>query len=75
MSALDFMALSDTELADWHRAINPLWLEIQSELAKRRRALREAEDRAASGWPEYCNAEQQDQRDHDVGGASSDAFK
>jgi hypothetical protein len=44
-------------------------------LARRRRALREAEERAASGWPEYRNAEEFDRRDAEVGGASNDAFK
>jgi hypothetical protein len=44
-------------------------------LARRRRALREAEERAASGWPEYRNAEELDRRDAEVGGANDDAFK
>jgi hypothetical protein len=73
MIAPDFSAVSDANLTDWHRAVNPMWLAIQTELAKRRRALREAQDRARRGWPEYRKAEELDRQDAEVGGA--DAFK
>jgi hypothetical protein len=75
MIAPDFSAVSDADLADWHRAINPMWLAIQTELAKRRRALREAQDRARCGWPEYRKPEELVRQDAEVGGASADAFK
>jgi hypothetical protein len=75
MSVPDFSGVGDAELADWHRAINPLWLAIERELASRRSALCEAVERAASGWPEYRNAEELDRRDAEVGAASADAFK
>jgi hypothetical protein len=71
----NFSRLSDAELADWHRVINELWLAVERELAKRRHALREAQDKATRGWPEYRNAEELDQRDADVGDASRDPFK
>jgi hypothetical protein len=73
MIAPDFSAVSDANLTDWLRAVNPMWLAIQTELAKRRRALREAQDRARRGWPEYRKAEELDRQDAEVGGA--DAFK
>jgi hypothetical protein len=71
----DFSRLSDAALADWHRVSNDLWHAIERELAKRRVALREAQDKATRGWPEYRNAEELDQRDAEVGDASRDAFK
>jgi hypothetical protein len=65
----------DKYLAAYHAFLNVLWLGVQGELARRRRARGEAEERAESGWPEYRNAEEFDRRDAEVGGASNDAFK
>jgi hypothetical protein len=71
----DFSNVHDKDLAAYHAVLNVLWLGVQRELAQRRRALRDAEERPASGWPEYRNAEELDRREAEVGGASNDAFK
>jgi hypothetical protein len=75
MTDANFSRLTDTELRDWYAVINDLWVAIGRELAKRRHELREEEDRARRGWPEYREAEELDQRDAEVGGASGGAFK
>jgi hypothetical protein len=71
----DFSNIEDKDLAAYHAVLNVLRLGVQRELARRRRPLREGEERAARGWPEYRNAEELDRRDAEVGGASNDAFK
>jgi hypothetical protein len=75
MTDANFSRLTDTELCDWYRVINDLWLGVGRELSRRRHNLREEEDKATRGWSEYRNVEELEQRDADVGNASRDPFK
>jgi hypothetical protein len=74
MTTPDFSGLTDAELADWYDVFNKLWLVCAPELAKRRRELREAEEKSRRGWPLYENAEELEARGANVGYASEDPF-
>jgi hypothetical protein len=74
MMSANFSRLDDDALDRWHHVISELWLAVEREVAKRRHALREAQEKATRGWLNP-NAEELDQRDADFGDASRDRFK